>query len=152
MHPHPTLSETVACAAEAVEGTLTDLYSRGSSARDEEAEMQEGNSLAAGMPRWMAAHPHLAPGCWPGATRTVTDAGELLFAVVLVVIGIGVVAILPPTGPILGWLGRNLGIHFPDRHDPLHAGRPRAAGSVPRSPRQRPGWQPFPSRTECGCG
>ncbi|HZO24231.1 MAG TPA: dihydrolipoyl dehydrogenase, partial [Steroidobacteraceae bacterium] len=26
IHPHPTLSETVAGAAEAVEGTLTDLY------------------------------------------------------------------------------------------------------------------------------
>jgi dihydrolipoamide dehydrogenase len=26
VHPHPTLSETVAGAAEAVEGTLTDLY------------------------------------------------------------------------------------------------------------------------------
>ncbi len=26
VHPHPTLSETVAFAAEAVDGTLTDLY------------------------------------------------------------------------------------------------------------------------------
>ncbi len=26
VHPHPTLSETVAFAAEAMEGTLTDLY------------------------------------------------------------------------------------------------------------------------------
>ncbi len=26
MHPHPTLSETVAKAADAFEGTLTDLY------------------------------------------------------------------------------------------------------------------------------
>jgi dihydrolipoamide dehydrogenase len=26
IHPHPTLSETVAFAAEAFEGTLTDLY------------------------------------------------------------------------------------------------------------------------------
>jgi dihydrolipoamide dehydrogenase len=26
VHPHPTLSETVAFAAEAVEGTITDLY------------------------------------------------------------------------------------------------------------------------------
>ena len=26
VHPHPTLSETVAFAAEAFEGTLTDLY------------------------------------------------------------------------------------------------------------------------------
>ena len=26
IHPHPTLSETVAMAAEAFEGTLTDLY------------------------------------------------------------------------------------------------------------------------------
>ena len=26
IHPHPTLSETVAMAAEAYEGTLTDLY------------------------------------------------------------------------------------------------------------------------------
>jgi len=26
IHPHPTLTETVAAAAEAVEGTLTDLY------------------------------------------------------------------------------------------------------------------------------
>jgi dihydrolipoamide dehydrogenase len=26
MHPHPTLSETLALAAEAFEGTITDLY------------------------------------------------------------------------------------------------------------------------------
>jgi dihydrolipoamide dehydrogenase len=26
IHPHPTLSETVAMAAEAFDGTLTDLY------------------------------------------------------------------------------------------------------------------------------
>jgi len=26
LHPHPTLAETIACAAEAFEGTLTDLY------------------------------------------------------------------------------------------------------------------------------
>jgi dihydrolipoamide dehydrogenase len=26
VHPHPTLSETVAMAAEAFEGTLTDMY------------------------------------------------------------------------------------------------------------------------------
>jgi len=26
VHPHPTLSETVALAAEAYEGTITDLY------------------------------------------------------------------------------------------------------------------------------
>jgi dihydrolipoamide dehydrogenase len=26
IHPHPTLSETVAFAAEAAEGTITDLY------------------------------------------------------------------------------------------------------------------------------
>ena len=26
VHPHPTLSETVAMAAEAYEGTITDLY------------------------------------------------------------------------------------------------------------------------------
>jgi dihydrolipoamide dehydrogenase len=26
IHPHPTLSETIAFAAEAFEGTLTDLY------------------------------------------------------------------------------------------------------------------------------
>jgi dihydrolipoamide dehydrogenase len=26
IHPHPTLSETVAMAAEAFEGTITDLY------------------------------------------------------------------------------------------------------------------------------
>ena len=26
IHPHPTLSETVALAAEAYEGTITDLY------------------------------------------------------------------------------------------------------------------------------
>ena len=26
IHPHPTLSETVAFAAEAYEGTITDLY------------------------------------------------------------------------------------------------------------------------------
>jgi dihydrolipoamide dehydrogenase len=26
VHPHPTLSETIAMAAEAAEGTITDLY------------------------------------------------------------------------------------------------------------------------------
>jgi dihydrolipoamide dehydrogenase len=34
IHPHPTLSETIAFAAEAAQGTITDLYLAGKARRD----------------------------------------------------------------------------------------------------------------------
>jgi hypothetical protein len=64
------------------------------------------------MPRWMAAHPHLSSRllAWKNAYRY--RPGRTLLAAVLVVVGLVVVAVLPPTGPILGWLGRNWAITF----------------------------------------
>jgi hypothetical protein len=64
------------------------------------------------MPRWMAAHPHLSARllAWRNAYRY--RRGRTLLAVALVVIGIGAVATLPPTGPMLGWLGRTWAVTF----------------------------------------
>jgi dihydrolipoamide dehydrogenase len=61
IHPHPTLSETVAFAAEAFEGTLTDLYvpeeekegDRGTGDRDSERGRCPG--ICAGLGCWRAA-------------------------------------------------------------------------------------------------
>jgi hypothetical protein len=74
--------------------------------------VQEGNSLPTGMPRWMAAHPHLSSRLlsWRNAYRH--RRGRTVFSAALVAIGIGVVVILPPTGPILGWLGRTWAVTF----------------------------------------
>jgi hypothetical protein len=59
------------------------------------------------MPRWMAAHPHLSSRllAWTNAYRY--RRWRTFFPALLIVVGVGVVAALPPTGPILGWLGRN---------------------------------------------
>ncbi len=59
------------------------------------------------MPRWMAAHPHLSSRllAWKNAYRY--RRGRTLFDAALIVVGVGVVAVLPPTGAILGWLGQN---------------------------------------------
>src|ERR1700691_2952517 len=64
------------------------------------------------MPRWMAAHPHLSSRLlsWRNAYRH--RRGRTVFSAALVAIGIGVVAVLPPTGPILGWLGRTWAVTF----------------------------------------
>jgi hypothetical protein len=60
----------------------------------------------------MAAHPHLSSRllAWKNAYRF--RRGRTLFATALIVVGAGVVAALPPTGPILGWLGRNWAVTF----------------------------------------
>jgi hypothetical protein len=64
------------------------------------------------MPRWMAAHPHLSTRllAWSNAYRY--RRGRTALTAVLVAIGIGVGAILPPTGPILGWLGQTPAFTF----------------------------------------
>jgi len=55
----------------------------------------------------MAAHPYLSSRllAWKNAYRY--GRRRTLFAAALIVVGVGVVAVLPPTGPILGWLGQN---------------------------------------------
>jgi hypothetical protein len=64
------------------------------------------------MPRWMAAHPHLSSRllAWTNAYRY--RRWRTFFPALLVVVGVGVVAALPPTGPILRWLGRNWAVTF----------------------------------------
>ena len=64
------------------------------------------------MPRWMAAHPHLSSRllAWTNAYRY--RRWRTFFPALLFVVGLGVVAVLPPTGPILGWLGRNWAVTF----------------------------------------
>lgn len=59
------------------------------------------------MPRWMAAHPHLSSRllAWTNAYRY--RRWRTFLPALLFVVGVGVVAALPPTGPILEWLGRN---------------------------------------------
>ena len=59
------------------------------------------------MPRWMAAHPHLSSRllAWKNAYRY--RRGRTVLAAALIVVAVAVVAVLPPTGPILGWLGQN---------------------------------------------
>lgn len=74
--------------------------------------MQEVNSLPTDVPRWMAAQPHLSSRllAWRNAYRR--RRARTVLVAVLVAVGIGVVAILPPTGPILGWLGRTWAVTF----------------------------------------
>lgn len=74
--------------------------------------MQEIKSLPAGMSRWMAARPHLASQLlvWRNAYRH--RPGRTLLPAALVAIAVGVVAMLPPTGPILAWLGGNWAVPF----------------------------------------
>ena len=64
------------------------------------------------MPRWMGAHPHLGSTllAWRNAFRY--RRGRTLSAAVLLFVGFGVAAVLPPTGPILGWLGSNWAVSF----------------------------------------
>jgi hypothetical protein len=64
------------------------------------------------MPRWMAARPHLASRLLLfGNAYRYRRARTLLCAALIAAGGAGV-AVLPPTGPILGWLGRNWAIAF----------------------------------------
>jgi hypothetical protein len=60
----------------------------------------------------MAAHPHLSSRLliWTNAYRY--RRGRTILAGALIVVALGVVAVLPPTGPILGWLGRNWAVTF----------------------------------------
>lgn len=74
--------------------------------------MQELNSLLAGLPRWTAARPHLASRLllWRNAYRC-RRGRTLAFAALIAAGGAAVVA-LPPTGPVLGWLGENWAVTF----------------------------------------
>lgn len=60
----------------------------------------------------MAAHPHLSSRllAWKNAYRY--RRGRTVLAAALIVVAVGVVAVLPPTGPILGWLGENWAVTF----------------------------------------
>lgn len=64
------------------------------------------------MPRWMWARPHLASRLlsWKNAWRR--RRGRTLGIAALIAVGCGVVAVLPPTGSILGWLGRRWAVTF----------------------------------------
>ncbi|MGB6488198.1 MAG: hypothetical protein WBE91_15080 [Steroidobacteraceae bacterium] len=64
------------------------------------------------MPRWMAAHPHLSSRllAWTNAYRY--RRWRTFFPALLIIFGLSAVAVLPPTGPILGWLGRNWAVTF----------------------------------------
>jgi hypothetical protein len=64
------------------------------------------------MPRWMAAHPHLSSRLLAWANAYRYGRGQTLLAAVLVVAGLVIVAVLPPTGRILGWLGSNWAVTF----------------------------------------
>lgn len=74
--------------------------------------MQEINSLLAGMPRWAAARPHLASRLllWSNAYRF--KRGRTLAFAALIAACCAVVVALPPTGPIVAWLGRNWAVTF----------------------------------------
>ena len=64
------------------------------------------------MPRWMAARPYVASRLvlWKNSYRY--RRGRTLLAAALLAAGCGVVAILPPTGSILGWLGQSWAVTF----------------------------------------
>lgn len=64
------------------------------------------------MPRWMAAHPHLSSRllAWGNAYRY--RRWRTFFKAALVFVALGVAAVLPPTGPILEWLGSNWAVTF----------------------------------------
>ena len=64
------------------------------------------------MPRWMAAHPHLAVRLLLVSNAYRYRRWRTLLLAALVSAGCAVVALLPPTGPILGWLGRNWAVTF----------------------------------------
>jgi hypothetical protein len=60
----------------------------------------------------MAAHPYLSSRllAWKNACRY--RRGRTFFAPALIIIAAGVAAVLPPTGPILGWLGQRWAVTF----------------------------------------
>jgi hypothetical protein len=60
----------------------------------------------------MAAHPYLGSRLLAWKNAYQYGRRRTLFAAALIVIGVGVVAVLPPTGPILGWLGQNWAVTF----------------------------------------
>jgi len=64
------------------------------------------------MPRWMGAHPHLGSALLARRNAYRYRRGRTLSAAALLVVGFGVAALLPPTGPILGWLGSNWAVTF----------------------------------------
>lgn len=74
--------------------------------------MQEPDSLLAGIPRWAAARPHLSTRLllWRNAYRY--RRGRMLAFAALIAAGCAAVVALPPTGPILGWLGGNWAVTF----------------------------------------
>lgn len=74
--------------------------------------MQRINSLLAGMPRWAAARPHLASRLllWSNAYRR--RRGRTLAFAALIAAACLVLVTLPPTGPIVAWLGRNWAVTF----------------------------------------
>lgn len=74
--------------------------------------MQEIESLPAGVPRWVAARPHLAGTLvlWRNAFRCRRK--RMLLRAALIAAGCVGLAVLPPTGPILEWLGRNWAVTF----------------------------------------
>lgn len=64
------------------------------------------------MLRWMAAHPNLSSRLLSCRNACRYRRGRTAFGAALVVVGTGVIAVLPPTGPILGWLGGNWAVTF----------------------------------------
>lgn len=64
------------------------------------------------MPRGMAAHPHLASKLLRLRNAWRHKRGRMLLAAALIVAGCAAVAAVPPTGSILGWLGRNWAVAF----------------------------------------
>lgn len=64
------------------------------------------------MPRWMAAHPYLSSGLLACRNVCRYRRGRTFFVAALIIVGAGVVAVLPPTGPILAWLGQNWAVTF----------------------------------------
>jgi hypothetical protein len=64
------------------------------------------------MPRWMAAHPHLASRLLRFGNACRYQRGRMLLRAALIAAGGALVAELPPTGPTLGWLGQNWVVTF----------------------------------------
>jgi hypothetical protein len=60
----------------------------------------------------MAAHPHLSSRLLAWKNAYLHRRGRTFTVAALVIVGIGVVAVLPPTGPILAWLGQNWAVAF----------------------------------------
>lgn len=64
------------------------------------------------MPRWMAARPYVASRLllWRNAYRH--RRGRMVLTAAVVAAGCAVLIVLPPTGPILQWLGQNWAVTF----------------------------------------